>query len=574
LGPAQKKLSWLAGLFLLNSLLDLIGIGLVGPFIALVLDPGVLLEGEFWKNLPILGPHADHATIAWVIGGTLAFVFFAKMIAGVAITRVILRFGREQEIALRMMLVSAYLQMPYENYLRRNSAEYVHSIISLTSVYATGVLTPLLKIAADGAVAIAILFFLAFSSPIALFGLVGVVGGLIIGYDRLVRRRGESAGKRANDAGVGLVKAVNEMMRGLKELRILGKEQVFSKEIFVISQEYAHQYLRMAMFSAIPRYLLEFALVLFVILFALSAVGMKAGVDRLVVTLSIFGVAALRLIPAATMLSKSLTDLRINRDSVERLQDEKKRLVREIQNLGDPSKSFNDRIRFEKLALRGIYFRYADAKSYSLEGLSLTLNAGESIGICGPSGSGKTTLVDVMLGLLEPTRGDVYFNEQKLDYCLDEWCSHVAYLPQTTFLIDAGLHRNVALGVPEKEIDLERVEKALGQAQMNSYVMELPNGIKTHVGEHGVKMSGGQRQRVALARAFYHGRDVLIMDEGTNALDEETEAIIIDEVFQFRGKRTLIVITHQLSTLRHCDRIYQVDNGRIISEGDYSEVVT
>ena len=192
----------------------------------------------------------------------------------------------------------------------------------------------------------------------------------------------------------------------------------------------------------------------------------------------------------------------------------------------------------------------------------------------GGSGAGKTTLIDVILGLLEPQTGGVLYNGQPMDFNrMREWRSQVAYLPQQVFLIDDTFRRNIALGLDENEIDDVRVVMAAEQAQLADLIKGLPDGIETVLGERGIRLSGGQRQRVALARAFYHQRDVLVLDESTSALDNETEREVVREISQLKGSNTMIVIAHRLTTLQHCDRIYRLDAGCIVDSGSYESII-
>ena len=203
----------------------------------------------------------------------------------------------------------------------------------------------------------------------------------------------------------------------------------------------------------------------------------------------------------------------------------------------------------------------------------MEINAGESIGLIGPSGSGKTTLVDMLLGLLEPQQGNIQYNGEGVKTVLQQWRSQAAYIPQQVFLIDDTLRHNVAFGIDNDEIDNDRLQESLRQSKLIKVVEQLPQGVETILGENGVRLSGGQRQRVALARAFYHGRDILVMDEATSALDDQTEQEIVKEIDQLKGKKTMIVIAHRLTTLKHCNRIYKLENGRVVAVGSYKELI-
>ena len=200
----------------------------------------------------------------------------------------------------------------------------------------------------------------------------------------------------------------------------------------------------------------------------------------------------------------------------------------------------------------------------ALHNISIEIKSGDSIGIIGVSGSGKTTLIDTLLGLLAPQDGKIFYNNNLMADSLKEWRSQVAYLPQQVFLIDNTLRHNVALGLEDNEIDDDALHKALHKAQLSGLIDQLEQGVNTMIGENGVRLSGGQRQRIALARAFYHNRNVLVLDEATSALDNETESEIVEEIRRLKGKVTMIVIAHRHSTIEHCDRIFRLEEGRIV----------
>ena len=228
---------------------------------------------------------------------------------------------------------------------------------------------------------------------------------------------------------------------------------------------------------------------------------------------------------------------------------------------------------FQRLSMEQVSYTYPLVTSKALIDVSLEINSGEAIGLIGPSGSGKTTLVDMLLGMLEPQKGVIKYNDENIITTIKKWRSQVAYLPQQVFLIDDELRNNVALGVDEESIDERQILEALRQANLSELVQELPNGVNTQLGERGIRLSGGQRQRVALARAFYHNRNVLVMDEATSALDNDTEQEIVKEIQQLKGKKTMIVIAHRLTTLQHCDRIYELKKGKVVNVKSYRELI-
>ena len=217
------------------------------------------------------------------------------------------------------------------------------------------------------------------------------------------------------------------------------------------------------------------------------------------------------------------------------------------------------------MEVKNITFCYEGVDRPTLENLSFKIAAGDSVGIMGSSGAGKTTFIDVILGLLEPQEGEILINGHSLKNEMPNWRSQVAYLPQDGFVIDDTLHKNIILGSSDDNSSRARLDRALDRSQLRQLVEQLPNGVETLLGENGIRLSGGQRQRVSIARAFYRGRHVLIMDEATSALDAETEREIVDEIERLKGTTTTLVIAHRLSTLRHCDRVYRLENGEMLN---------
>lgn len=562
LGKDRSKLPWLVLLFVGSSLLDVAGIGLIGPYVALVVHPQ-MVDGMLGNVVAAMGLPQEQRLVLILLGLLLVGIFVLKAIAAIGINGAIIRFSQNQRVRLQSNLMQIYQALPYTEFLRRNSSEYVHAIGDLTARFAEVVHIGL-RIVSDGIVAIMILGLLAWQNAPALALLAGLLIAVIFGYDRLIRRNLRHHGERANQAALIMLRGVHEGIEGLKEIRILGKEEHFYRMVHEGARAAARFLTRVLIITLLPRYLLEASMVAFVVTLVVLILLLGQDPQILVSTLGVFGVAALRLVPSANAVSGSLIQLRYNRDSISRLHSDicvVARAAREPSRI--PLESSDS---FRILALNQVEFTYSKACQPALKDLSLEIRAGESIGLIGPSGSGKTTLVDVLLGLLEPQAGELRYNDRPLKDALAEWRAQVAYLPQQVFLIDDTLRSNVALGVEETEIDEARLSEALRQARLEELVHQLPGGMDTVIGERGVRLSGGQRQRVALARAFYHGRNVLVMDEATNALDNETEREIVEEIRRLKGKRTLIVIAHRLTTVQYCDRIYRLQDGVTVED--------
>lgn len=568
----KKKLPVIILFFLMSSLLDLIGIGLIGPYIALLVDVDIA-SGLISDAIILFGLPSNKEQLVISIGYILLIVFLTKAIFAIWINRVIVKFSESQHIRLIKVLMSSYQSLSYVDYIRRNSSEYVYSIHQLSNQYANHVVSPLLRMLSDGIVVSAIVIFLALQSPAALGLLLLLIVVMMFIYDSIFRRKMNTYGEQLNLAASAIIKGVTEGIEGMKEIRILGKEQYFYKNVTKEADKLANYAIKSTVVSQSLRYLLELTMIAFVVSLVLITLNLGGNIPALIPTLSVFGVAALRLFPAVNTFMQSLMQMRYGKDSVSRLMSD----LKDIQNIEMQESNIKPAPRlkenFEELQLDNVYFSYPASNINALENISLKIKAGESIGIIGPSGSGKTTLLDTLLGLFDPQKGDIIFNKKNIKDDLTQWQSQVAYIPQQVFLVDGTLQQNITFGLDDFEVEEERLNKSLHQARLSDLVNELPEGVNTILGERGIRFSGGQRQRVALARAFYHGRNVIVMDEATSALDSETEREIVGEIERLKGTKTMIVIAHRLSTLKHCDRIYELKNGRVINEGSYDKIV-
>jgi ATP-binding cassette, subfamily B, bacterial PglK len=568
----RRKIPWLIILFIGSSFLDLAGLGLIGPYVALVVSPNSLTEGRLHDFILLIGlPMEQKVLLTW-LGLILVGIFLSKAVIAIFINNTIIMFSQKQQVRLKSFLMQAYQQMPYIDYLKRNSAEYIHAITDYTGSYGS-VIQIGLKTVSDGLVGLAILVMLAWTNGPALGLLVFLLGGMVFGYDRLFRKKLHGYGEKINKAGICMLQGIHEGIEGLKEIRILGKEQKFHQMVHRGASESSMYQIKTQLISNAPRFMLEFLLVVFVVTLVIGSLQLGHNIKTLIPTLGMFGFAALRLMPSANSISNSLISIRINRHSISLLYADLISLKETKQTKISTDTVLKKDDYFRELTFRDVEFTYPKTKCPALKQVTFNIRAGESIGLIGPSGSGKTTIIDAVLGLVEPQKGEIYYNGKDLIESLDEWRAQVAYLPQQVFLIDNSLRNNIALGMEDEEIDDAELHEAIRQARLTELVEQLPDGVETILGERGIRLSGGQRQRVSLARAFYHGRSVLVLDEATSALDNETELEIVEEIRHFKGKKTMIVIAHRLTTVQHCDRICRLENGEIIETGSPDQVL-
>jgi ATP-binding cassette, subfamily B, bacterial PglK len=571
LGKETRKLPFFALLFLGSSVLDLIGIGLIGPYLALMMDSDASND-TINRMVKLLGLPSEQRQLLVLLGLILIGLFVIKAIIGLSINKMVIKFSLNQQVRLRSRLMHAYQRLPYTEFIKINSSEYIYSIHQLSGQFANSVVRPALRLSGEAIVATAIFILLAVHNPVILLCLVILIITVIYGYDKFCRDKLCRFGELGNRANVKLVQGVNEGIEGLKEIRILGREDYFHRMVRDGAKDYARFHTPALVLGAVPRYMLEVIMVSFIVLLVVCTILLGNELNAIIPTLGMLGVAALRLLPSANSFSSGLVDLRYNRNAVSRLNRDISSIKTISVNIIDNS-DIKIENKFKKLTLDRVCFTYPSAGQKALNDISIEIRSGESIGLIGPSGSGKTTLADVLLGLLEPQEGSIKCNGALLKELLPKWRAHFAYLPQEVFLIDNTLRHNIALGVEEDKIDDVLLDKAIRQAQLGETVEQLPNGVNAVLGERGIRLSGGQRQRVAIARAFYHQREVLVMDESTSALDNETELEIVQEILRLKGVKTIIAIAHRLSTLKHCDKIYRLDKGEIVAQGTYDKMI-
>jgi ATP-binding cassette, subfamily B, bacterial PglK len=565
LGNEKRKIPWLFVQFFLISFLELLGLGVIVPFIDMVVNPGS--ESFIISRIKQYIYITDSIDPIFIVGALLLIIFIVKDILIVYIYKNIFQFSYDQQARLRNQLMHTYQRMPYLTYTNKNSAEYIQSIMQHVGSFA-GTLQILLRSSSEGLTMFAILIFLIYQDPVALLLLIVLLGGFSLFYGLRFRTILFENGKTQTRTGEIMFKSLHESMDGFKEIRVLGAEKIFYKTFAVSCKDNADAHVEKNIINLLPRYFLESLLITFVVLFSFYVMSGNNSSTQFISVLGAFGVASLRLIPSANTLISGGALLQAYRHPVKRLWEDLQTLSSPTKVVGSETlKIHSNTHTFKLLELQNISFLYPDTEEVILRNISLEIKKGDSIGIIGVSGAGKTTLIDMLMGLVEPTEGDIFLDNDPLSgKTLQLWRDQVAYLPQQIFLMDDSLKNNIALGIPNDSINLKKVKMAIKQAQLTSLLEKLPQGVETMLGERGVRLSGGQRQRVALARAFYHDRDVLIFDEATSSLDDETEKEIVSEIQQLKGKKTIIVIAHRMSTLQHCDRIISLEKGKIIEK--------
>jgi ABC-type multidrug transport system fused ATPase/permease subunit len=410
-------------------------------------------------------------------------------------------------------------------------------------------------------VVLAMLGLLLWLAPTPALLAMTVLGGLTIGFHLVVRRKVRRYGITQQAEQSQRIKSINQGLGGIKEIKVLGREGYFAQAFAGHERAFAEVSRYAMVLNQMPRLFME--TVAFSALFLGVAGVLLAGgqTATLLPTLALFAVAAVRLMPSANRILGSITRISYYRPSIDVVCADAQAGPAEV-----PTRMPTATVGFERdITLRSMYYTYPGAKTPSLQGVDLTIPKGASVALMGPSGAGKTTLADIILGLLQPGSGQVLVDGVDVREMTGAWQRHLGYIPQTIYLSDDSIRRNVAFGIPDALIDDKRVWAALALAQLKTYVEALPDGLDAVVGERGVSLSGGQRQRVGIARALYHDPDVLVLDEATSALDADTEREIAQAIDSLAGRKTLIIIAHRQATIEKCSLRFQLHNGKVVS---------
>jgi ATP-binding cassette, subfamily B, bacterial PglK len=574
----QKSLILMILLFLFVSTIEVISTGLVGQFISLATDPGSLTRNSFFSSVYKWLDLNSQSQLLVVFGSLVIAIFYFKSFLSFFSQKIIFEFGFKLQGELAAKLMNLYLDAPYTFHLNRNSASLIQNIVSETSRFSQGVISPSLTSVSNGIITVALVGLLI---KVNIMAMVVISGILLLSYLLMLSLKDRISrwGKQGSEANTEMIRVINHSLGGLKETKLIGCESYFENQMETQIKKHSTSASLALSFGNLPRYIIEAFLISFLIGFTFLFLATNQGnAQGLSATLGVFALVSIRLLPAVGNLLTSINGIRYSAYSIDIIHLD----LKELENTGISQKT---KIAYSNLnarpilpfttniALENITYSYPNSQKKSLEGISLHIKKGESIGLIGKSGAGKTTLVDVILGLLETQAGDIKVDGISIYQNLRAWQNMIGYVPQSIFLVDDTLEKNIAFGVPEHLIDSQRLKKAILAAQLEELIEHLPNGLNTMVGERGVLLSGGQRQRIGIARALYHEREILVFDEATAALDNETEGLVTEAIKSLSGIKTMIIIAHRLSTIEHCDHIYQLDKGRVLNSGSYNEVV-
>ena len=569
LSSAQRRQGLILWFLMLTGMaLEMVGIGLVMPVLVLLTqtDPLAVTPGLRAALSQIGVTSRGELVFAAMI--VLVVIYGLKTIFLAYLAWKQMRFVFDLQSSLSLKLFGHYLAQPYTFHLQRNSAELIRNITTEIQILTHTGLIAALTLTAEFLVLAGISFLLFYLEPFGATLVVVVLGTTGYAFQHLTRHPIQRwAGQRQNFDALRL-QHIQQGLSGVKEVKILGCEDEFEKRYHEHNKGSAAIGERHLTLLQFPRLLLEFTAILGLSAIVFLAIFQERQLETLVPTLGLFAAAAFKILPSLNRVLSAFQNARFAYPVIDVLRSE---LTLPAESRSDEDMSpfvFRHQIKIDAVTLI-----YSPDRPAALSDVSLVIGHGQTVGFVGQSGAGKTTLIDALLGLLKPSQGGISVDGRNIWEMRRAWQGQIGYVPQTVFLTDDSLRRNIAFGLPESEIDDTKVSQAIRHARLEEFVSSLPEGLATLVGERGVRLSGGQRQRIGIARALYRQPSILVLDEATSALDTNTENQVMEAVRSLHGSITIIIIAHRLSTVRECDYIYRLADGKIVAAGQPAAVL-
>lgn len=553
----RKGLVILTLLLFVGMVLEVFGLGILIPAISILLDPEMIEKTPMITSIKNLFPNFSHQNFVIFFLGATVLLYFIKSLFLMLLTHKQNRFLSNMMAFIANNLFSSYLTKPYSFHLNRNASELIKNIqveINFLGVFFLSFIT----IFIEGGFVVSVLATLVYIEPVGAISIGLFYGLLSIIFLQFTKRKLSMWGKLRQELDTQVSKIALEGLGGIKDLLILGRTSFFIDEYLKKNYLKARMVSNQGTVSQIPRFFLELISIAGLVSFIILLLFQGKDTSSLITILGVFVAATFRMIPSLNRIITAVQSLKYYSPALDviyeelKLQKDKIELLNEIEVY-----NFKNKIEF-----KNVHF-YFNERNKILNGINFIIEKGKTIGIIGESGSGKSTFVDLLIGLHKPKTGEIIVDGISGLQMKQTWRNNIGYVSQSIYLTDDTIENNIALGVLESDINKDKISEILKQVRLEDLIRELELGIHTKVGERGVQLSGGQRQRIGIARALYHSPEILILDEATSALDSETEAEVMKSLNYFRGKKTIIMIAHRLSTLSECDEIWKIENGVI-----------
>lgn len=558
--PSEKRGAViLIGLMIIGMLLETLGIGLIVPIIGLLMQDDLANQYSLVASLYAYFDYPSQTQVIVAAMATLALVYAAKnlFLAFLGWKQARFAYGVQKQLSQRLFKI--YLSQPYQFHLQRNSAQLIRNATVETNMLTVSI-SAFLLIMTETFVIAGIAILLICFEPLGAILVVSILAIAGFVFLKITRSRIARWGAARQHHDGMRIQHLQQGLGGVKDVLLLGRAENFLSQYAIHNAESARVAGQQIGLQHIPRLALEFLAVSGLAILVVVMLKQGGDINKILPTIGLFAAAAFRLLPSANRMLQSIQTVRFAIPIINLLHDELKLESQQKVDAISTELKLN-----QKLEVRNLSFSYPNTDKKALDDVSLEISKGASVGFIGSSGSGKSTLVDLILGLMPPSMGEIKVDGRNIHENIRDWQSQIGYVPQSIYLTDDTLRRNVAFGLPDDQINDEAVTRAIKAAQLDTFVATLESGLNTLVGERGVRLSGGQRQRIGIARALYHDPEILVLDEATSALDTETECDVMSAIEAMHGSKTIIIVAHRLSTVSNCDRLYQFEMGRLVN---------
>ena len=559
----KRTMLYLVFMMIIGAGLQVAGVGMIVPVVSIVMNPKSVETNELVHMLYVILGEGTIQRFSILIMLGLILIFIIKNVFLYFQQKATLSFVYTNQFRTSEQMMKNYLRRGYEFYLNADTAVVQRNITSdVNNMYA--MILSLLQLVSDGIIFVFLVLYCLQQDVVMSLLLATVMLILLVVIKKILKPILYKAGKDNQDYYSSLFKWISQTVQGIKEVKISCKEQYFVSEYVKCGKGYVDAVQKYNLYNNIPKLFIESICVICMIGYLL--IMMLAGVnsEEMMQTLTAFAAAALVLLPCVNRINNQINNITYFEPFfmgvTDHLQDEISGTKVDMSYATDNDEKLSIS---KNIELKDIVYAYPNTDKLIFNNANMNIPIGASVGIVGTSGAGKSTIVDVLLGLLQVKSGTIEADGKDVKENYRAWLKNIGYIPQMIFMLDDTIRKNVAFGVPEERIDEKRLWEVLKEAQLDEFVMSLPDGLETGIGERGIRLSGGQRQRIGIARALYNNPEVLILDEATSALDNDTEAAIMEAINRLHGKKTLIIIAHRLQTIEKCDIVYRVENGKV-----------
>lgn len=555
---------------LIGTFLEVLGVSLMLPLVTAIMQPDIIENNEIIKKICELLDLHSHRTFVIACIIALILLFIIKNLFLIIQYYVQARFIYNNQLSTQKELLHSFINRPYEYFLNSDLGEILRVIQNDVSA-AYNVLTTLISMSTEIIVSLALAITVFIIDPLMTVFVIIVLAVVLAIIIQIIKPILKRKGYERQSGSALNYKWIVQAITGIKEVKVTQKETFFEDNYAESGKKSINAEKWNTVFNNIPRLLIEMATMCSVFSFIAFIIYKGRDIATLIPVLAAFAMAAVKLMPSANRIIAAVNTIAFYEPALDKLIKNIKWITEYNENNKeehfDSQPARTKQFMFKSgIELKNICYKYPNSDKKILENANMSIPIGKSVGIVGKSGAGKTTVVDIILGLLHISSGELLADGVDVMDNYSEWLSHIGYIPQSIFMMDASIRENVAFGYKEAEIDDDRVIKALEQAQLKEYVECLDNSIYSQIGERGIRLSGGQRQRIGIARALYSSPEILIFDEATAALDNETEASIMESITRLKGEKTIIIIAHRLHTIEGCDMVYRVEDRKIVRE--------